>query len=314
MAAVDGIEASLVFEVQPGEANQYSSANMVRSIEAAIGAMLGAQNTSIAALRVASSQVAATRGVWLNGSRTGALRVDYVVRCASPAQRRQMTAEVERLCADLAPRQRFVQVLAAAAAGSGLSAADASRVRSGMLDRDWSSALAMSRSGGGLVVESQAEAAPEKSWRASHLLRWTSLAVLLVSLVSCAGLGVYIYDVRRAAKKKRGLHLVDGSPRAEDPEVGKAPDGVGFDPKRFDPRRYVSHLEASDHAEPPRTAGRPGSSRQPLLLTGERSGGRPREPEPARAHQAPMVSFMHLPQPLTRHIEHDRNGRGRWPA
>ena len=244
---------------------------MAGGIQQAIESMLSVEPGRVRVLAIGAAETSdlgpsgpSRRLRRLTSDNTGTISVDYAVACGGEAERQQVSQKVTGLSGDAAARTRFAEALSASA-GATLSKVDASSLVSGMLDAEWSKADAVSKEGpggdAGFVVDSETGSSEDRlGWLRRLapgllLLPAALLAYLLLRCLCCS-----------SRRRKRGLDLPEESAGREAPEVGKAPDGIGFDPRRFDPRKYMSL-----GGRP--AAGRRPSDEDPLLPKGQRGGG-----------------------------------------
>mmetsp|Transcript_64578 Transcript_64578/g.209611 ORF Transcript_64578/g.209611 Transcript_64578/m.209611 type:complete len:854 (+) Transcript_64578:147-2708(+) len=308
-----GIEASLLFQVPPMAVSSFASGTTTPRIEAALAAMLGVEQQRISILMISAAEVKSKNEVGpfrrLDGpAQSGAMRVRYVVVCASKQERQQAAAAVEFAAIDPSARQRFAQALTAQG-GGGLSVLDVGGLAMAVVDRDWSAGgLGRTAMPGAMADGSDGSASPkegsadsggvgdpgalndsEAAEVDSFLLKtWPFFVAMLFIPFACLGatacgpilehLGISKGESVRTSRKRPGgvstsgssherrTLLAQGSPNGSSstpggssisstmgsggapPEVGKAPAGVGFNPRKFDPLQYMATGGSPDKA------------------------------------------------------------------
>ncbi|CAE8714477.1 unnamed protein product [Polarella glacialis] len=274
--ASDGIEASLEIQVAPGDVSSLVSERGIQTLRSGISSMLLVRAERVQILSVSAASTALSdptgpprslqtqtlrRAAESEGVITGAMQADFVVMCSSVEERRTVTNGVESIGRDADAMNRFTTVIRGAAGVT----VDPAYVRGGMLDRYWSRSALVDSIGhsqdGGLEVVSQ-DTSSDRQDKRKWWQKWQKQKPWLPALVASMSGGVLFACCACAilADRKRRHR------RHEAPEKGEAPSGlVGFDPRRFDPGKYMTQVAAREA-----TAGQ--GDLRPLLSSDKSSG------------------------------------------
>jgi len=305
--AAQGVEGGLRFAVPPAEAPRYSHGGAAAYLRLALAAMLNVDSTVVHVLTISAAQAQAVpAGLQARrlqsgtASNTGALNVKYIVLCATPEERRAAAVAVEAVAQQPQAEKRFFETLRY----GGFNVAEGSGLTSTLLNREWSSApaqpysavasAAAPASGFDQEVRDLENGAGSLWWLWPILVACVVVPLLCLCVALCKPLAEPIFEelgVQKGGRRSGGAGLArnartlpeETSELDSPPEVGKAPNGIGFDPRKFDPRRYMTPSDSPSKAGSVAGDSDTASDTRPLLRKG--MGG----PRGRRGHGNPLL-------------------------